>query len=99
MAGPGRPKQDSLDAMILKRVKHATFHQGVQFNGKVFNSLDEKVHAPYDIQMHVLKNGCLLVRMAIPSPTQAAKMEQWIIGTAMWHSIKISDEECSSSEE
>lgn len=79
-----RPKQCKVEALRLHKVKHVAFHQGVQFNGKVFSSLNADVHEKNGIDMHVLSNGCLSVKMNVGKGD-----EEWIIGSGMWHYAKL----------
>lgn len=84
------PKKDQIEAMRIKKVKHATFHSGVQFNGKVYNSLNCKMHASLKPEMYVLMNGCLEVNLDTGNTGDG--MEKWIVGSGMWHSVKTEDE-------
>lgn len=84
MAAPlGRPRRDPVEAIRLRKIKHVAFHQGVQFNGKVYSSLNAEMHEKHNVEMFILDGGCLQVKM-----DTGKGMEEWIIGSGMWHYAK-----------
>lgn len=80
MAGPGRPA-----GVRVREVTHVRFHLGVQFNGKVFMSMDKVVNKAL---MHAMPNNRLHVVM---------NDEEWFVPDSVIHSMKLVKEEPESA--